>query len=299
MSFRLSAPSKTFLAGEYAVLSGGPALLLCTSPRFQLHVAAGVGRCLGISEGTPAARWLEERRPLLVNYDLEFRDPHDGRGGFGASGAQFLLVHALTTFLQGGFSQIVKGVDRGDLWNDLNVLSNGSGSGADVLALSAGVVARVDVAAREANSLAWPYPDLSFAIVRTREKVPTHEHLAVLDKSRIRDLAPAAFAVTEAFGTAPARTFLEKLRRFALGLRDLGLQTGVCLNMLRLLEEQDWCLAAKGCGAMGADTVLFLYSATEESSVQRFLIAQGWRKEAGVKNLSRGLSMEWSENLEN
>lgn len=37
MTIALSAPSKTFLVGEYAVLRGGPALLLNTSPRFRLR----------------------------------------------------------------------------------------------------------------------------------------------------------------------------------------------------------------------------------------------------------------------
>lgn len=293
MTLCLSAPSKTLLAGEYAVLVGSPALVLCTAPRFELQVTSGTGLRAGIPTGSPASRWLELREPLLRNYDLKFVDPHGGRGGFGASGAQFLLVHAFTTFLQGGFSRLVNGVDLRDLWNDHSVLSEGHGSGADILALSVGGTARVSVETKTAQAERWPYPELSFAIVRTHEKTVTFEHLARLDRSRLKVLATPAAAAADAFGTMPPEFFIEKLKLFTNQLRESGLQSETALKMSRVLGQQDWCLAAKGCGAMGADTVLFLYPSAEESSVKGFLEKQGWANEAGVSDLSSGLRLEW------
>ena len=40
LNVTLSVPSKTFLTGEYAVLSGGESLVVNTSPRFELHVTS-------------------------------------------------------------------------------------------------------------------------------------------------------------------------------------------------------------------------------------------------------------------
>jgi hypothetical protein len=295
MTLCLSAPSKTFLAGEYAVLMGAPALVLCTKPRFELRVKEGTGCTKGIPSGSPAAGWLDQRRPLLQGYDLEFVDPHGARGGFGASGAQFLLCHAFTTFLQGGFSQLMAGVNRADVCDDLNVLSRASGSGADVLSQSAGRVARVLVATRQAHSFNWPYADIDFAIVRTNEKTITHEHLANLDRSRLAELVPPAIAVTESFGSATSEVFLQSLKGFARGLRHLNLQSESCLKMLSVLEAQDWCLVAKGCGALGADTILFFYRNKDQNRVNEFLKDQRWVREAGVADLSAGLRIEWSE----
>ena len=42
MTLTFSAPSKTFLSGEYAVLNGNPALVLNTGPRFHFCVPPAV-----------------------------------------------------------------------------------------------------------------------------------------------------------------------------------------------------------------------------------------------------------------
>ena len=52
---------------------------------------------------------MELRSPLIREWNLEFLDPHGGRGGFGASSAQFLFIHAMTTFLQFSVSRAVQG----------------------------------------------------------------------------------------------------------------------------------------------------------------------------------------------
>jgi mevalonate kinase len=130
MKFRMSAPSKTFLTGEYAVMVGGPALLLNTGPRFKFsadHTGTSEAVITGIPAGSPADTWLKQRAPLLEGWKLSFEDPHGGRGGFGASGAQFLFVHAFTTSLQ--FSKRIPKFELKSIFNDYQVCARGSGSG--------------------------------------------------------------------------------------------------------------------------------------------------------------------------
>ncbi len=294
MTLCLSAPSKTFLAGEYAVLAGVPALIVNSEPRFELRVKFGTGKTQGIPRKSPAHLWLEQRAPLLSAYDLDFVDPHQGRGGFGASGAQFLLVHTLTSFLQLGFSEYVKGVRLNELWNDLQVLSQRSGSGADVLAQCVGGIARVVTKTQEARVLSWPYPQIDFAVLRTDQKINTHEHLQSLPQDCLQRLSPAAAACVESFGSQDESIFCQRLRVFANTLRDLGLQSPRALQLLAHIEDQPWCLAAKGCGAMGADTVMFLYPVSKRGEVKEFLAANNLKSEADVNHLSSGLRMEWS-----
>src|SRR5665213_3933088 len=125
MNIHFSAPSKTFLTGEYAVLCGGPALVLNTSPRFELKAVRGEFGVAGIPDGSPASQWIKQRAPLLADWKIEFSDPHQGQGGFGASSAQFLFVHALTTLLQISVSRAVEGLDLPALLADFKVLSGG------------------------------------------------------------------------------------------------------------------------------------------------------------------------------
>jgi hypothetical protein len=294
MTLTLSAPSKTFLVGEYAVLRKAPALILNTSPRFELVVRRGPHRVEGIAPESPAGRWLRERRPLLDDYQIEFVDCHRGAGGLGASGAQFLTVHCLTTFLQSSFARALAGPDLKDVWNDLQVLSEGLGSGADVLAQAAGQVALVDVGAASARALPWPYPELGWVVVRTHRKIATHEHLRDLDRGALSLLSRPAHECVSAFGHAPAEVFVGHLKNFAARLRDSGLQAQPAQALVNLLENEDWCLMAKGCGALGADTVLCLYPAAERERVNGFLRKQSLTIVAGHADLSHGLEIRWT-----
>jgi len=295
MKWVLSAPSKTFLVGEYAVLHQAPGLVLNTGPRFELEVRPGRGLVEGIPDGSPAAKWLEQRRPLLAKWDLSFVDPHRGTGGFGASGAQFLLSHTFTTCLQSSFSKLAEGFGLRDVWHDHQVLSEHRGSGADVLSQFAGGVAKVYVTNGSAQALNWPYPDLGFGILRTHQKVPTHEHLQSLERAPLSLLVPAAHSCVEEFGQGPSELFLSRLRVFSRSLREFQLQAPTTVSLVNVLEQQEWCLMAKGCGALGADTVLFFFPVGQLDKVQVFIKKQSLNMVATHRDLSAGIRMELTE----
>lgn len=293
MTLTLSAPSKTFLSGEYAVMAGAPAIVLLTEPRFRMDVTKGSGQVVGIPEGSPARKWLALRRPLLSELKIEFHDPHGGAGGLGASGAQFLLSHCLTTFLQSSFARVLGGPVIADVWNDQQVLSEGIGSGADVLAQAAGGVAVVDAESRSAKSVDWPYPEIHWTIVRTHQKIATHEHLKKLDRARLDVLIEPAKTCAESFGQGGPGKFVENLKQFAAVLRRCELQAPAAQSLVNLLENESWCLAAKGCGALGADTVLFLYPSAERERVGAFVRKTSLQTVATQATLSHGLEMSW------
>lgn len=294
MILTLSAPSKTFLAGEYAVLGEAPALVLNTGPRFELvarRQSVSPAVQVGFPENSPAALWLKQREPLLEGWSLEFKDPHNHQGGFGASSAQFIFVHSLTTFLQSSFGKILEGYDQAAVWNDHQVLTQRRGSGADVLAQIQGQVALVDVRNAYTKAMAWPYPELGFGIVRTHQKIRTHEHLAQIDRQSMKLLVRPATACVEAFGASSSEVFVSRLKVFTNALKEFDLQAAASLNLIRLFEDQPWCLTAKGCGALGADTVLFLYPVEEKEKVATFLRKQHLQMVASNADLSLGLEI--------
>lgn len=299
MTLTFSAPSKTFLVGEYAVLGNAPALVLNTAPRFELVARKGETQSAGFPEESPAGLWLKERAPLLEGWSLEFKDPHTRQGGFGASSAQFIFVHALTTYLQSSFAKITEVFDQAALWNDHQVLTKHRGSGADVLAQVQGQIALVDVRSAETRALRWPYPELGFGIVRTHQKVRTHEHLAQIDRQAMTLLVRPAQACVEAFGAASSEVFVGRLKTFAGALKEFELQAPASLNLIRVFEDQTWCLCAKGCGALGADTILFVYPMEEKDKVMTFVRKQRLTMVATQQDLSPGLEMRLSVGGEN
>lgn len=293
MKLSFSAPSKTFLVGEYAVLAQAPALVLNTSPRFTLNaLRTGETAVEGFHKESAAGRWLKAREPLLKGWSLEFIDPHERQGGFGASSSQFVLTHAFTTFLQSSFSRIVEGLGYEEVWKDYQALTNSQGSGADVLAQMCGQISLVDIGAASARAVSWPYPEIGFGIVRTHQKIATHEHLAQLDKTSMGLLVRPAYACVEAFGNSGSEVFLSRLKTFGEALKEFKLQAPAALTLIRHFEEQPWCLLAKGCGALGADTVLFMYPIEEREKVNVFLRKQYLTLVATQNDLTDGFEMK-------
>lgn len=296
MTIWFSAPSKTFLVGEYAVLNGGSSLILNSLPRFAIKVETGAHRVVGIPNGSPASRWVEQHRALLENWQLDFSDPHGGRGGFGASSAQFLFVHGLTTFLQSSVSQAAAGLDLKVLWQDFQAVTGGHGSGCDLLAQAVGGIARVDRRDLRVQPLTWPYDDIEFAVVRTGQKVATHDHLANLKLESVASLVEPANACVESFVAETAEVFLATIKDFAKHLQTLGLCAPTTASLLEALNAQSWCLASKGCGAMGADTVVFFYHPEMRASAQTFCVEHGLEMVVSRAEISPGLDMNWSSN---
>ena len=294
LNLTLSAPAKTFMVGEYAVLAGGPALMLCTAPRFELRVTRGPTAVVGIPAAAPAARWLGARAPLLDDYHLEFVDPFAGAGGLGASGAQFLLCHALTTLLQSSFARGLDGPVLADLWSDYRALAAGGGSGADVLSQRAGAVAEVDLTALTARARPWPYPELGWTLVRTHRRVATHEHVGALGADTPSLFVRPAQECVAAFGAAPSEVFVKKLREFSDAIVEFGLQAETTANLVRRLEGEPWCLLAKGCGALGAEVILLLHPSGDRERVRDHLRRQSLTAIADDRDLTHGLEVRWT-----
>lgn len=296
MKLTFSAPSKTYLCGEYAVLAGGPALIVNTEPRFRLEAKTGAGLVRGLPEGSPSARWVSERAALLKNWDIEFIDPHEGRGGFGASGAQFLFVHALTTFIESSAGEAAQGLNLRKTWEDHQTLCAGGGSGADLWAQALGKITCVDLKSVKAEARDWPFDDLDFAIARTSEKVRTHDHVRDLDRQKLSHVVALSSECVENFRPGSSQEFLRSVKEFSSELRNINLQAESTLDRLRAVEKQSWCLAAKGCGALGADTILVLFKKANRVAARNFFSELGLPVVAQTDEISGGMEMQWSWN---
>jgi mevalonate kinase len=298
----LSVPGKTFLVGEYLALEGGPSLLLATGPRFELKVRyESQTRVSPFAIRSPAGRFLLSRQNLFNGKAISFSDPHAGRGGLGASSAQFALMYAYVVLGAKFFDlrEASSGFWRSLLAEYRDCAFSGQGrapSGADVVAQLVGGVTCFDGVRSTAKRLEWGFPDLGFTLIRTGVKLATHEHLrseAMRGAPPCEALRACVAKAREAFASRISSLLLEAVRETRAALEGAGLlaaQTKFYLDDLMGSDVGAW--AAKGCGAMGADVFLVLHAADQRAPILR------WAKERGLevcgteRDLQSGLRVE-------
>jgi mevalonate kinase len=257
----LSVPSKTFLLGEYGVLQNGGGLLVNTSPRFVIKAEKAVGQCAhsGIPVNSPAHKFLLANKETMNKLNIEFLDPHFGKGGFGASSAQFVLLYALSEIVRGGQLAMGKSTfsDIHSTYSEYSKIEgNAQPSGIDVISQLLGELAWVQPNEGHFHQCKWWFADIGFVVIRTGNKLATHKHLTEikdLDFSKLKSIAQSGY---QAVVDQNAAKFVEAIVDAATALEEAELVLPRTKDLLQEIEGLDSVLAAKGCGAMGADTIL-------------------------------------------
>lgn len=262
MSLVLSVPAKTFVAGEYLALSGGPCLLASTGPCFELHVKDGAGRRDGLPHGSPADLFVQRHAEFFAKLDLSFKDPYQKAGGYGASTAQFLSVFALATWGRSSLDESDRELDLKVLFDEYKACAwNGQGtppSGADLIGQLKGGFTWFERRAGMISRGLWPFTGAELFLIRTGEKVATHEHLRTLGDFETSELEARMKELRAAWDSANESDFAEALNGYGKALARLGFAAPRTLDLLHDLAWNSSVLASKGCGALGADVVLAL-----------------------------------------
>jgi mevalonate kinase len=304
LSLVLTAPSKTFFLGEYLALSGGPSILISTTPRFSMNVTAagsagakpGVDPHESISSLSPAGRYLARHTDDFKRYQFEFSDPHAGKGGLGASSAQFALLAALKngwkTVDPANFDwQTIIEEYRACAWSG----DGAKPSGADVVSQLSGGLTWYDGREFRAKHLEWKFPTLSFTLLRTGDKVLTHEHLRTQQPAPHEALREIVGDALRAFESVDEALLLLSVGRTTRLLAENELTSHTTLRLLKTLQtEHGFVRMAKGCGAMGADVLLVLHDRDKEAALKGWATAQGLEVCGSLADLSGGLAVEGS-----
>ncbi len=264
MTFHLTAPSKTFLLGEYVALQGGPTLVLTSQPCFKLTVKYKHTQQPVIFEyidkESPAGKYLLLNADLFKGYHLIFHDPHNRAGGFGASSAQFLLVNTLTKIIA-DFSLKVSCQVKELLTEYQQFAWDGEGmvpSGADLIAQAQGGVSYFYKEQNRLQVVEWPFEDINYYLLHTGNKIATHQHLKELTFFTTHQLMDIVFAGFQHLQTKNAEGFVHCIKEYAQALQKQGWVCAKTEELLTLLNACPQVLAAKGCGALGADVILVL-----------------------------------------
>lgn len=259
-------PSKSFLVGEYAVLSGGPGAVLVTEPMFQLTtmLESNDEGQKAFDPNSPAGKYIQAH-PELTHMNWHLQDPHDSKGGFGASTAAYGAVFQYHHQLDPTSIDIHIAKEIIDEYQHYAYMGEGpKPSGADLIAQ---ILGKHCIFHREADLLTtfeWPFEQWAFELKHTGYKLPTHEHLFQSRYQPDRALIQWAGACCDAILNRDPSAFVHSLERFVQRQIELGLVTEHSQQLIKTINQKTInqspnVIIAKGCGAMGADVILTIY----------------------------------------
>lgn len=287
MSFHLSAPGKTFIVGEYIALKGAATLVLTTPPYFELQATAKAASFPNYETlfhpESPAGKLVKAYAKLFDHFQLHFKDPYYGMGGFGASTAQYVMLNALKEHLlnthlkdQELLTQYIQHAWSGQGW---------APSGADLIAQRHGGLCIYHKVAQQLETISWPFPDLSYGLVHTGHKQATHTHLQQQIHFNEEPLKAVALRTIASVKDKERGSFIESIHEYGLLLREQNLVTHFTQEILKKMYAFPPIRAAKGCGALGADVVLILFHATDIHEIK------DWLQEKKLKLIRAGIEV--------
>lgn len=265
-------PAKTFFLGEYAALKDQSAIVLTTSPCFELRPHSKPG-LQGIHPESPAGRWWA--RSQIHDYGFDWYDPYQGIGGMGASSAQFLAVYLACAHLNN------QTIDLDRLIHDYRQIATSqtsiTPSGYDVLAQCAQGLVYLNRQTAISTELTWPFRDLGFILLHSQKKMATHTHLQSLVLTQATDsLSDLVELAKTAFDTTISHDLVTAVRSYHQVLREQNWVAPHTLGLIEKLYQETPALAIKGCGAMGADVILLLMEQSQISDQMSQLQQAGW-----------------------
>lgn len=253
------------MCGEYVALQGGACLLLATEPRFRLKVTAGGKTVSPFHNDSPAGMFFKKNIAAFEEYSFEFENPYGG-GGFGGSTAEFLLLKAFHDLKATLRTESQLDLDLKSTLNDFRSLHsdvNNPPSGADLVAQACGQITAFERRSGKIQVFSWPFPHLSWALFSTGRKLATHDHLRGLKLPSIEHLEEPVHRVWESLMRVSEGQFVIGLNEFATRLADAKLQDPETLKLTGQMQKWNGVRVAKGCGAMGVDTIFVLFDVRE------------------------------------
>lgn len=288
MSLQIQVPGKTFFAGEYLALKGHGALVFLSSPKFSLEVSRGAQALVGIHPESPAGLLVAQHQESLQGLRLEFRDAYLGKGGFGASTAQYLAVYRLL-HSEIEIRELLESYYRHS-WN-------GQGqrpSGADLVGQLCGGISFFHKNENEQKSFAWPFAQKELLFFHTGNKVATHEHLRGLGDFDESSLQEAFEDLLRGLDSQSWAAVVLAVQSYRKALADLNFTCPQTLELLKWLDQLPQVEAAKGCGALGADVIVVLSDKKDAEVVRAKARDRGLTLLATSDALASGLEMKGS-----
>ena len=265
----ISCPAKTFIIGEYAVLDGGPAIILNTSPRFVCHIQKNSPvNQINLAENSPAGQWIKKNPNDFHSIRLEWINNHKNKGGLGFSSAQFNILYAYSFILREGH---IDRITPQEIWRSYrNLKFEGFvPSGADIITQWVGGVTVFEQNPLSVETLTSSLPDLDCRVLRTGDYFETHNYLKSFQLSDVSDLKKIAHSAVTALKQKKETAFLSAINDYRKALKKKNYITAKSEDILNRLEKIKAIKAIKACGAMGAETLIVFYNKKDKEEVKK------------------------------
>ena len=290
---KFQIPGKTFLVGEYAVLVGGTALGLATTPCFEFTFGGGAS---AFHPESPAGKYFSSRGEMQA---LQFTDPYQERGiqgGFGRSTAEYLA--AITTDL---LEKKISVFEILNTYRNLTASGTTRPSGMDLVFQFLGGITLADQQLQMFQNFDWNFPNLDFFLISSGVKIQTHTHLESLKLDSLLDLPELSATVANFFVQNNETEFLYHMNSWCELLKSKKLTHANSLEIRTQLESTEVIKLVKPCGALGADVLAVFFDRADQNQVKKILVDQKYSVCAGSDDLSAGLVSQlrpyWSQHV--
>lgn len=285
--FSIYVPSKTFLAGEYLTLIGGPAILLNTSPPFKItitekntsinkkkHKYYSDSPFIGLDKKSPLFYYLKSNKKIWNKFNINFEDPYQGLGGFGASSAIFVaikifeLLYSTKSF---AFSQFLTQIRLNPfIWLDFLThyekifhskhKQKFLPSGVDMISQAFGKkIVFFHKNKLNISHTTWKFNNLDFILVHTNNKIKTHLHLQkIKDLSFVNSSQVIIENIWKSLINKDEYSFISYLKKFNQFLFINNLVSKKTINLIKIIHSILEVKVIKGCGALGSDVLLII-----------------------------------------
>jgi mevalonate kinase len=318
------------LIGEYAILQGGAALIMTTAPNFELQIYDLASKSMNsqpvnsqfmnsqsqnfdsvFHPKSPAGKWIQKNPNDFKNHKLVWNEAYEGRGGFGASTAQFLAV-----WLWSKARKLAPGIEElklskvhlqnlilnwkkqspkefnAEILNDYWDCSwSGEGtrpSGADLIAQFHGGIVYFDSLEQTTSKAQWPWPEADVFLISTGFKLPTHEHLTDLKDQNFEILQTVFEKSKSSFLKADLKSFSDQVNEYVKILDSMDLSFQPSRDLQSKLLRTDLFQLVKGCGAMGVDVLFAVADHKNKNKIEELLKSEGLTYWRTLDDLSEG-----------
>ena len=217
---------------------------------------------------SPAGRWLSHHKEVFRDLSLKWTDPFCGRGGLGFSSAQFVILYACRSLLRRGFLT----VHPQEVWRAYRKAARPSSglrpSGADIVSQWTGGLCLFQQNPLRIRSFTLPLPLIECLIVRAGGPFPTHGHLKTLKQSNVSLFKEIAEGGVSALEAGDETAFLQAVNEYRKALDKENRTAEHTKTLLKEFAGLEEVKALKGCGAMGAETVILFYEKEREKSLR-------------------------------
>ncbi|STX29798.1 Uncharacterised protein [Legionella beliardensis] len=273
-------PAKTFLVGEYIALAQAPAILVTTKPCFNFSLQERGNS--SIHPDSPAGRfWVKSGHTLN---QIHWQDPYLGRGGLGASSAQFIGAYLASCYLKkipAEGQALLTGYYQ-HAWRGEGVKP----SGYDIIAQAQHGCVYIDQKNNQLHCYDWAFKDISFVLLHTGNKLATHHHLQEIKlPNSLNELPKLVEQAETAFIENNSAKLITAINSYQHELTKLNLVAPTTLQLLKLFKTNPDVLAIKGCGALGMDVLLLIIPSDKLMTLCNFFKEEHWTVLATNKEL--------------